>query len=543
MTPKDIKLPSGQFGHINDCVTALMDAPDSERGKVMFELLQICKPEAIDDLHCSCYKEFWANVIHAMAEYLISIRSADKSILFESLLLIPRLPIERIHHNHPLLQRLLAHLIVERPNIYDFFDSVQLLYLLVRMGDFKSAKRICEQTSAQVSPDEPFTMLLHGISKAQILFHEDQGSHFAALWLELILHFFHSDSADTALFVLIHWIRSINWQNDSLLKQALLSKINHGVNKRYNINSAFVLYDIFSLGDRLVSSDKKMKIAELLTRRLSGFLSVRQLQELHFFCGNYSSAMRSGFKESIQYFQFSNYYLNKLWGYQVKISRFFREMLNAEEFCLTMPFQEARIQMMGNQMSMYNNAYVESLEADYEEIESLLSQVEELSLTDALTGLRNRRHLEMNLIQTMRLATRHQAPINFAMVDIDHFKKVNDKWGHPAGDKVLIGLAEILNDEFRKSDVVIRYGGEEFLIILFDSKLEDTLVKLEILRAKVEAHVFRYKDQEIKITISIGVCSEMVDILDENDLSKSIELADAALYKAKNEGRNQVRLS
>lgn len=192
---------------------------------------------------------------------------------------------------------------------------------------------------------------------------------------------------------------------------------------------------------------------------------------------------------------------------------------------------------------MYNNAYVESLEADYDKIESLLIQVEELSLTDALTGLKNRRHLEENLIQTLLLATRHRTPINFAMVDIDHFKAVNDQWGHLAGDKVLADLAQLIKDEFRKSDVVIRYGGEEFLIILFDSKLKDTLVKMELLRAKVEKHVFRYKEHEIKITISIGVNKHDDGIFSDRDMARCIEAADRAVYKAKNEGRNQVRLA
>lgn len=524
-------------------VSALMDAPEAVREDLVAQLLQACGNENMQDPHNDHYKEFWGAVIFSMVEHLISIKSAEQSSLFMALLLVPKMPLDVHKQKHPLLQRLWEPIDKFDEESFRLFDQMQLLYLMVRLGDFDSASRICEQNEAKIHPSEPFTMLLFGICKAQLLFHEDQGEALARLWIELVLHFYHTDSADTAIFLIIHWIRTMNWQNDSLTKQGLLSKINSTVSKQFSINTAFVLYDIFSLGDRLMPPNKKMKIAELLTRRLSGYLSVRQLQELHFFSGNYSSAIRSGFKESIQYFQFSNYYLNKMWSQQVKTSRFFRSMLSIEDFARSLPQLESRILMLGNQMSMYNNAYVESLQADYDKIESLLKQVEELSLTDALTGLRNRRHLKINLIQMMRLATRHKTPISFAMIDIDHFKKVNDKWGHPAGDKVLVGLADILNEEFRKSDVVIRYGGEEFLLILFDSKLEDTLVKMELLRAKVEASVFRYKDTEIKITISIGVNKHDDGIFDEKDVDRCIEAADDALYIAKNEGRNQVRLA
>lgn len=524
-------------------VSTLMDVPEAERPKILDRLVELCGPDRVQDLYNEEYREFWGNVIDGMIDHLASIESTYQSPLFNALQLIPKLPLDVRTQKHALLQRLWPPTDKVNEENFELFDRVQLLYFLTRLGDFESAVRVCEQDKDRIDSSEPFSFLLYNICKAYILHFQNKGSDFACLWVKLILHFYHTDSVDTALFILILWIRAMRWSNDSLFKQKLLSKINASVGRRMDINTAFVLYDIFSLQDRLMPPDKKMKIAEKLTRRFSQFLSVRQLQELHFFLGNYSTAIHSSFKGSIQYYQFSNYYLNRMWSNQIKVSRFLRSMLSAEQFIAAAPFFEARILMLGNQISMYNNAYVESIQANFDKIESLLKRVEELSLTDTLTGLKNRRHLEENLIQIMRLATRNKTPINFAILDIDHFKKVNDTWGHSAGDKVLAELAQILTDEFRKSDVVIRYGGEEFLIVLFDSNLEDTLVKLEILRAKVEGHVFRYRDIEIKITVSIGVNKHDEGIYDEEDVARCIEAADRALYIAKNEGRNQVRIA
>jgi diguanylate cyclase (GGDEF)-like protein len=524
-------------------VRTLMDASDALRPELMEQLLELCGDDHVQDPHCDQYKDFWANVIDGMIDYLVAIKSADQSALFRVLILLSKMPVNTRKRDNPLLQRLWAPTNSFNEENLRLLDQMQLLYFMVKLGAFESAMDICDRNSDQISAKEPLTLLIYGACKANILMYSNKGSECACQWLKLILHFYHTDSADTALFILILWIRAMQWPNDSLTKQRLLSKIYIAVRYRYNVNTALVIYDIFCLHDRLMPPDKKMRSAELLTRRLGGYLTMNQLQELHFFMGNYTSAVRTGFKESIQYFKFSNYYLNKMWSQQIKTSKFFRSLLSKEEYARVIPYFESRILMLGNQVSMYNNAYVESLEADYDQIDALLTQVEELSLTDSLTGLKNRRHLEENIIQILLLATRHNTPISFAIVDIDHFKGVNDKWGHLAGDKVLADLAKIIRDEFRKSDVVIRYGGEEFLIILFDSKLEDTLVKMEVLRAKVEAYVFRYKDHEIKITISIGVNKHDEGIYNHLDVARCIEAADQAVYKAKNEGRNQVRIS
>ncbi|MCK9310517.1 MAG: GGDEF domain-containing protein, partial [Candidatus Cloacimonetes bacterium] len=221
-------------------------------------------------------------------------------------------------------------------------------------------------------------------------------------------------------------------------------------------------------------------------------------------------------------------------------SLFMRNHLDAERYIKAMPFLDIRIHELSNQVSMQNNAYVESLQADYNKIEELYEKVGELSLTDSLTGLRNRRYLENNLFQMVVLASRHKVPICFTMIDIDFFKLTNDTYGHPAGDYVLKELAKILTNKFRKSDIIIRYGGEEFLVILFDSSLERSVGIMEELRQNIAQHSFVFRNQVIPVTVSIGISSGDTQEPNHTDLNTFISHADIAMYQAKNDGRNRL---
>ena len=185
---------------------------------------------------------------------------------------------------------------------------------------------------------------------------------------------------------------------------------------------------------------------------------------------------------------------------------------------------------------------MESLQANFDKIEELYQKVGELSLTDSLTGLRNRRFFYDNLQQMIVLAARHRVPICFCIVDIDFFKLVNDNFGHLAGDYVLKELSQMLSQEFRKSDVIVRYGGEEFLIILFDIDTDSCLNMMEIFRQKVERHTFEFRSKLMAITISIGITGESQIDHQCGDLSQFVSQADKALYMAKSKGRNQVVL-
>lgn len=167
----------------------------------------------------------------------------------------------------------------------------------------------------------------------------------------------------------------------------------------------------------------------------------------------------------------------------------------------------------------------------------LYSETEYLSITDGLTGLYNRRHFEHSVEREFLRVKRYPADLSLAMIDIDHFKEVNDTYGHQFGDYVLREISDIIVNSFRKTDMVYRYGGEELVVILPEIALQDALNPIERLRNKIAQTRFLYNNQEANITISVGVSSVSEPMQHHSALVGS---ADKALYKAKQSGRNKV---
>jgi len=162
------------------------------------------------------------------------------------------------------------------------------------------------------------------------------------------------------------------------------------------------------------------------------------------------------------------------------------------------------------------------------------------SIKDALTGLYNRRYLEEILPKILASAKRKKTKIGFLMIDIDYFKKVNDTYGHDAGDSVLKGVSNIVLNTIRESDIAVRFGGEEFLVILTDLQNKEDLLKVaEKIRKIIENSKFTTNKAIIKKTVSIGAAlyPEMC-----NKEWECIKYADLALYNAKNNGRNKVKI-
>lgn len=169
------------------------------------------------------------------------------------------------------------------------------------------------------------------------------------------------------------------------------------------------------------------------------------------------------------------------------------------------------------------------------------ARLEHLATTDPLTGLLNRRALVERLTTEMERALRYDTSVALLLVDLDHFKRVNDTHGHLAGDGVLRGVAELLTEEARSSDLVARYGGEEFLVVLPETDDAGAAVLAERMRERVAGHTFRaWEDgHTLRLTASIGVATfPAARIESVEDL---FARADAALYRAKAEGRDRVR--
>ncbi|MBN4075672.1 MAG: hypothetical protein COA71_09650 [SAR86 cluster bacterium] len=159
----------------------------------------------------------------------------------------------------------------------------------------------------------------------------------------------------------------------------------------------------------------------------------------------------------------------------------------------------------------------------------------ELATTDELTGIFNRRAIMQHAEKEWHRSCRTKNPFTCLMLDIDHFKRINDLEGHSAGDKVLKKLADAINDNLRQTDAFGRIGGEEFLLVSCESKLNQTKVLAERLRKLVENFEYGFANIK-KVTISIG----LAEFNNEKSVNELIQHADQALYKAKNSGRNQV---
>lgn len=161
-----------------------------------------------------------------------------------------------------------------------------------------------------------------------------------------------------------------------------------------------------------------------------------------------------------------------------------------------------------------------------------------LAITDPITELNNHRRFQDALKVEVQRAQRHNRPLSLLMIDIDHFKNYNDRYGHPAGDRLLAELSKRIVASVRNLDIVARYGGEEFAVIMPDTSADDALKVAERIRIAIEVDPFAvfHSPDQAKVTVSVGVASLKPNF-------ELVEEADKALYKAKNLGRNRSVLA
>jgi diguanylate cyclase (GGDEF)-like protein len=200
---------------------------------------------------------------------------------------------------------------------------------------------------------------------------------------------------------------------------------------------------------------------------------------------------------------------------------------------------------------------VEESEARYEELEHRMLSLQrenldlvvknrrlsEVSSRDTLTGLYNRWFVMEKIDSELNRSLRHGSPMSLLLLDVDYFKRINDTWGHSAGDQVLQGIGKLLRECCRVYDVPGRYGGEEFCIVLPETKPGNTTAVAERIRRRLESTELPCGETSIAVTASIGIAG-MDEAGDGNALSPAglVERADRALYTAKNRGRNRVEI-
>lgn len=224
----------------------------------------------------------------------------------------------------------------------------------------------------------------------------------------------------------------------------------------------------------------------------------------------------------------------------------FRGAARTENFiCLLIPLPGQRVLMIAEPAVIPSE--LEAVTAELQktkriltvketELKAVIAQADEVSHTDALTFLPNRRQIMKDLQEEVIFSDRYGMPLSISMLDIDHFKKINDTYGHTVGDDVLRNLGSELRDHIRYPDTIGRYGGEEFLIVLPHSTLKAASEQAERLCKHVRSLLIKSGEQEIAITISLGVAQYKIH---KEDWEAFLNRADAALYQAKNGGRDR----
>lgn len=212
---------------------------------------------------------------------------------------------------------------------------------------------------------------------------------------------------------------------------------------------------------------------------------------------------------------------------------------------LTKPYHQgellARLRVGERMLRLQEEVFRRSIEVHKANAQMLLlaNQLEQLANTDVLTKLPNRRRLFERLHDTWELSRREDQPLSCIMLDVDHFKHVNDTYGHEAGDLVLVHVANLLRPAVRRPDLCGRFGGEEFVVVCPTMTAEQAVAVAERIRADIEAKPARTGDTTIPVTVSCGVASRDHHTFSVDELLKN---ADAMLYAAKEHGRNQVWL-
>ena len=181
---------------------------------------------------------------------------------------------------------------------------------------------------------------------------------------------------------------------------------------------------------------------------------------------------------------------------------------------------------------------IERLRETFEELSRRSKELEAQSRTDDLTGQYNRRHILVELEREVERAVRYGRHLSGMMIDIDDFKSVNDQYGHLAGDQVLKDLVDIIEKSLRKIDILGRYGGDEFLVILPESTPDVACLVAERIRQNVAEHDFRIHEATLRLTVSIGLIS--FEDVQEINQTTFIEQIDQAMFQAKHLGKNQI---
>jgi len=339
---------------------------------------------------------------------------------------------------------------------------------------------------------------------------------------------------------LVEWSYLFFKSNNVDLAETILSFVISNLTPQKNQTYSRTLY-IFFLINKTCQMDSVISYVNLLLSFPEDFLGSDDWYSIHIFCGEYFT-IRRDFYKSIYHFKMANSFLSKKWKEYVEQISLLKNTLVFSEYEKIRTTYEEKIFEFILDNNLHNNHYLTSLKNAYDELQNVYTKLQEAIYIDSLTDLYNRRYLWEKAHDFVNLAVKENVPISCFVIDIDDFKKINDTYTHIEGDKVLKAACKTIKDFFRKSDIVVRFGGEEILVLLFNLNKENSLTLAEKLRKAIEElSIISDKGKLLKITISVGVSNiDNFAVNDTNIVNKLIEEADRAMYLAKRSGKNRV---
>lgn len=386
----------------------------------------------------------------------------------------------------------------------------------------------------------PFEVVIY-LYNARILIERGQYKLVNEKLLDGIQLFVGPEWNEEKIHLLIQWAYLFFLQSYWKNAEKLLSAISDIYPEKRTHNYGKLLYLKFVINRDRNMSDACFDIVQKIIELPNHLLEYDEWYEVHIFAGYHYANTLKDFENSIRHLRIANLYYNRKWMSMLSEMESIKGKLDARVYIKLTEKLENRMKEMILENNLHTGHYMEALKTSYERLEDLYKKVKDLSMLDTLTGLNNRRLLFTQSPQIFMLANRQNIPISIAMFDIDDFKKINDTYGHPFGDLILVQIAKLIRKNYRKSDLVIRYGGEEFLVVLFNSDTENSFKITERLRVAIENQVFTKDKVSVHVTVSVGICTSYIEKKDESQvLEQLIEQADSAMYKSKSSGKNTI---
>ncbi|MCL1826854.1 MAG: GGDEF domain-containing protein [Candidatus Cloacimonetes bacterium] len=273
-------------------------------------------------------------------------------------------------------------------------------------------------------------------------------------------------------------------------------------------------------------------------------LNFNEWYDVYLFCGEYYTT-RKNYEKAILSFSTSNSFFIDKWRQYVEKINSLQDFIPRTDYLEIKERLENKILELVSDYHLHYTFLLNSLKSAYDEVKELSNKNFNLAFADTLTGLNNRRYLHEQFEVLMESAIADGVPLSCLFIDLDNLKQINDKFGHNLGDVSILWASDMIKGYFKRSDIIVRYGGDEIVVILYETNKKIAKNLAEKIRKAIEKKVITvHEGQEIKITISVGVSeADPSELNDINLLDKLIREADKLCYIAKRKGRNRVVIS